>query len=69
MDLLDAIERGIIHNPKVINCEYSLIKDGSLDELELKIDDIIDESKKKSKKSEYERIRKEINEVMALIKF
>ena len=62
MDLLDAIERGIIHNPKVINCEYSLIKDGSLDELELKIDDIIDESKKKSKKSEYERIRKEINE-------
>ena len=50
MDLLDAIERGIIHNPKVINCEYSLIKDGSLDELELKIDDIIDESKKNPKR-------------------
>lgn len=50
MDLLEAIERGIIHSPNVVNCEYSLIKDGSLDELKLKIDDIIDENLKKKKK-------------------
>ena len=62
MDLLEAIERGIIHSPNVVNCEYSLIKDGSLDELKLKIDDIIDENLKKEKIREYEKVRREISE-------
>ena len=62
MDLLEAIERGIIHSPNVVNCEYSLIKDGSLDELKLKIDDIIDENLKKEKRREYEKVRREISE-------
>ena len=62
MDLLEAIERGIIHSPNVVNCEYSLIKDGSLDELKLKIDDIIDENLKKEKRREYENVRREISE-------
>ena len=62
MDLLEAIERGIIHSPNVVNCEYSLIKDGSLDELKLKIDDIIDENLKKEKRREYDKVRREISE-------
>ena len=60
MDLLEAIESEITHNPKVVNCEYSLLKDGSLDELELKIDDIMDENLKLEKKKEYEALRREI---------
>ena len=60
MDLLEAIESEITHNPKVINCEYSLLKDGSLDELELKIDDIMDENLKLEKRKEYEALRREI---------
>ncbi len=60
MDLLEAIESGIINNPKVINCEYSLLKDGSLDDLELKIEDIKDENIKQEKKNEYEKLRREV---------
>ncbi len=60
MDLLEAIESEITHNPKVVNCEYSLLKDGSLDELELKIDDITDENLKLEKRKEYEALRREI---------
>ena len=60
MDLLEAIESEITHNPKVVNCEYSLLKDGSLDELELKIDDIMDENLKLEKRKEYEALRREI---------
>ena len=60
MDLLEAIKLNIIHNPKVVNCEYSLLKDGRLDELELKIDDITDENLKLEKRKEYEALRREI---------
>ena len=60
MDLLEAIKLNIIHNPKVVNCEYSLLKEGSLDELELKIDDITDENLKLEKRKEYEALRREI---------
>ena len=60
MNLLEAIQRGIIHNPNVINCEYALSKDGSLDELELKIEDITDENLKSEKRKEYENLRREV---------
>ena len=60
MDLLEAIKKGIIHNPNVINCEYSLIKDGSLDDLELSIEDITDEKLRIEKRKEYEMLRKEV---------
>ena len=60
MNLIDAIERGIIHNPNVVNCEYSLLKDGSLEDLELRIGDILDENVKTKVKDEYEQLRKQI---------
>ena len=60
MNLLDAIEKGIIHNPNVINCEYSLLKEGSLDELKYNIENISNEELKDSKLIEYENLRKEV---------
>ena len=60
MDIIEAIKMGIIANPKVINCAYSLIKDGSMDELRLSIEDIQDEELKISKRKKYEKLRREV---------
>ena len=42
MDLIEAIEKGIVNDLEVLNCEYALSKDGSLENLKYKIDDIVD---------------------------
>ena len=61
MNIIDAIQRCIIHNPNVINCEYSLVKDGSLEDLELRIDDILDNNIRSEVKKEYEELRSQIS--------
>ena len=68
MNLLEAIKRGIVNNPKVINCEYSLIKDGSLEELKIKIEEITDENIKKEKMVKYEKLRKQVSEANGIEK-
>ena len=60
MDLIEAIEKGIVNDLEVINCEYALSKDGSLEKLEYKMDDIVDLEEKDKKIKEYEKIRKSV---------
>ena len=60
MDLIDAIEKGIVNDLEVINCEYALSKDGSLEKLEYKMNDIVDLEEKDKKIKEYEKIRKSV---------
>ena len=60
MDLIEAIEKGIVNDLEVINCEYALSKDGSLEKLEYKMNDIVDLEEKDKKINEYEKIRKSV---------
>lgn len=60
MDIIEAIEKGIINDLEVLNCEYALSKDGSLEELKYKIDDIVDLDERDKQTKEYEKIRKSV---------
>ena len=60
MDIVEAIKKRIIANPKVINCEYSLISDGSMDELKLSIENIMDEDFKVEEMKKYEELRRNV---------
>ena len=60
MDLIEAIEKGIVNDLEVLNCEYALSKDGSLEKLEYKMNDIVDLEEKDKKIKEYEKIRKSV---------
>lgn len=60
MDIIDAVKKRIIANPNVINCEYSLISDGSMDDLKLSIENIIDEDFKTDEMKKYEELRRNV---------
>ena len=60
MDLIEAIEKGIVNDLEVINCEYALSKDDSLEDLKYKIDDIVDLEEKENQTKEYEKIRRSV---------
>ena len=60
MDLIEAIEKGVVNDLEVINCEYALSKDGSLEDLKYKIDDIVDLEEKENQTKEYEKIRRSV---------
>ena len=60
MDLIEAIEKGIVNDLEVLNCEYALSKDGSLENLKYKIDDIVDLEEKEKQTKEYEKIRRSV---------
>ena len=60
MDLPEAIRLGYVVNPKVLNCEYSLITGGDLEQLKLSIDDIQDENIKGEKLKKYEYLRRNV---------
>ena len=60
MDLIEAIEKGIVNDLEVLNCEYALSKDDSLENLKYKIDDIFDLEEKEKQTKEYEKIRRSV---------
>ena len=60
MDIIEAIEKGIVNDLEVINCEYALSKDGSLENLKYKIDDIVNLEEKDKQTKEYEKIRRSV---------
>ena len=60
MSLIDAIKLGYVVEPQVITCEYSLVSDGTLDELKLTIDELLDENVKKKELSKYETLRRNV---------
>ena len=60
MSLTNAIRMGLVVNPKLVSCEYSLKTDGSLDELKDKIDQIEDIQDRNEKLEEYETLRRNV---------
>ena len=60
MDLVEAIKLGYILEPRVITCDYSLISDGTLNDLELSIDELLDENVKKQELKKYEELRRNV---------
>ena len=60
MSLTNAIRMGLMVNPKLVSCAYSLKTDGSLDELKDKIDQIEDVQDRNEKLEEYESLRKNV---------
>ena len=60
MSLTNAIRMGLVVNPKLVSCAYSLKTDGSLDELKDKIDQIEDIQDRNDKLEEYEALRRNV---------
>ena len=60
MSLTNAIRMGLVVNPKLVSCAYSLKTDGSLDELKDKIDQIEDIQDRNEKLEEYEALRRNV---------
>ena len=60
MSLTNAIRMGLVVNPKLVSCAYSLKTDGSLDKLKGKIDQIEDVQDRNEKLEEYESLRRNV---------
>ena len=60
MSLTNAIRMGLVVNPKLVSCAYSLKEDGSLDRLKNKIEQIEDIKEKNEKLAQYETLRRNV---------
>ena len=60
MDLDEAIRLGYVVNPKVVECEYSIKKDGSLERLRERIELIQDEEQKTKAIRKFDEIRRKV---------
>ena len=49
IELKEAIQLGMVVNPKVVSCEYNLLTDGSMENLAEQINEIEDENERKKK--------------------
>ena len=47
IELKEAIQLGMVVNPKVVSCEYNLLTDGSMENLAEQINEIEDENERK----------------------
>ena len=57
LDLVDAIKLRYVVNPKIVNCEYTLLNDGSMDSLQSQIEATGD----KEKIEKYEQLRRNLD--------
>ena len=61
MSLINAIRLGLVVNPKLISCAYTLKTDGSSDRLKEKIEQIKDINEKNKKLEQYDELRKKLD--------
>ena len=61
MDLLEAISLGYVVNPRIVNCEYTLESDGSLNRMLELINSITDEKEKNRLLQKYDSLRKRVD--------
>ena len=61
LDLIDAIKAGYVMNPKIVQCEYNLINDGSLERLLEKVNEITDADKRNYYLNRFEVLRRNLN--------
>ena len=62
LDLIEAIQLGLVVNPKKVTCEYTLIEDGSMERLKEKIEAIEDETEKAKEMEKFNKLRSQILE-------
>ena len=60
IELKEAIQLGMVVNPKVVSCEYNLLTDGSMENLAEQINEIEDENERKKKLEQYDELRKNL---------
>ena len=60
IELKEAIQLGMVVNPKVVSCEYNLLTDGSMENLAEQINEIEDENERKKKLEKYDKLRKNL---------
>ena len=60
IELKEAIQLGMVVNPKVVSCEYNLLTDGSMKNLAEQINEIEDENERKKKLEQYDKLRKNL---------
>ena len=58
--LENAIRLGLVVNPKIVSCEYQLLTDGSMENLERQIEEIDDPEKKAQKLEKYNYLRRNL---------
>ena len=60
IELKEAIQLGMVVNPKVVSCEYNLLTDGSMENLAGQINEIEDEKERNKKLEQYDKLRKNL---------
>ena len=60
IELKEAIQLGMVVNPKVVSCEYNLLIDGSMENLAEQINDIKDGKERNKKLEQYDKLRKNL---------
>ena len=60
IELKEAIQLGMVVNPKIVSCEYNVLTDGTIENLKEEIDEIADEDEKKKKLEKYDKLRKNL---------
>ena len=66
LDLIDAIKAGYVMNPKIVQCEYNLINDGSLERLLEKVNEITDADKRNYYLNKFETLRRNLNDASGI---
>ncbi len=66
LSLTNAIRLGLIVNPKLVSCAYNLSQDGTLDKTKEKIDEISNVEIRNRKLEEYEKVRRNLEEVIGI---
>ena len=66
IELKEAIQLGMVVNPKVVSCEYNLLTDGSMENLKEEIDEIADENERKKKLEQYDKLRKNLEKATGI---
>ena len=66
IELKEAIQLGMVVNPKVVSCEYNLLTDGTMENLKEEIDEIADENERKKKLEQYDKLRKNLEKATGI---
>ena len=62
IDLINAIRLGLVVNPKLVTCEYTLKTNGTMENLLEKINSMENENERKEKLEQYEKLRRKLDE-------
>ena len=66
IELKEAIQLGMVVNPKIVSCEYTVLTDGTMENLKEEIDEIADEDEKKKKLEKYDKLRKNLEKATGI---